>query len=205
MDDLNYSSKQLDVLNEMASIGSGNAATALSKLLGKRVVISPISSRLTPIEKIPEEMGGADTLVMSVYLGISGDLSGDAVFLNPKEQAMQLIDYLTNCNKEKRTEPCELDLSAYKEMSNIFTGSYMNAISTMLKVKIIPSVPHYASDMIGSLIDFILSDIGQSVDSALLIKTDINIDYQDIGGGYIILFDLESLQKMLRLSEEYNG
>lgn len=197
---LQLGSYELDVLKEIGSIGSGNAATALSQMINKRVIIRPVKTELIRVEDVPKEIGGAETLVMAVYLKIMGDMTGNAVYLHSKQDAMKLINMISGAPESQMPNvPSEENISVYKEMSNIFTGSYLNAISSMLDVMMIPSVPHYAFDMLGSLIDFLLSEISQKVDKILMIKTEMIIDYKDIGGSYLMVFDPESLNKMLNL------
>ncbi len=197
MDQNKLSPSEIDIFKEMGSIGSGNAATALSQMINKRVTIKPVKTQIIPIEDIPEEIGGAETIVMSVYLRVMGDLTGDAVYLHPKDEAISLIKLITGNDKIDEDNFDDSIISAYKEMSNILTGAYLNAISSMLDIMIIPSIPHYASDMLGALIDFIISEIGQKIDSVLIIKTYMNIDYKDIGGGYLMIFNPDSLTKMI--------
>jgi chemotaxis protein CheC len=192
---------ELDVFSEMGSIGSGNAATALSQMINKKVIIEPIKTTLVPIEQVPYEIGGPEIMVMAVYLRVMGDLGGDAVYLHPKKQALELISFVSG-NKNIKIEPTEEDISVYKELSNIFTGSYLNAISTMLDVMMIPSIPHYASDMLGALIDFILAEIGKDIDNILMIKTNMMIDNQKIDGGYLMLFNPDSQKKMMELIKQ---
>ena len=203
--DNTFTQAELDIFSEIGSIGSGNAATAFSQMIGKRVTITPVKTVVVPIEKVPEEVGGTETMVMAVYLRVMGDLTGDAVYLLPKDRAMQFINVVSGRDINARTEPLEDDVSAYKEMSNIFTGAYLNSISSMLDIMMIPSIPHYASDMLGSLIDFILSEVGQQIDSVLLIKTEMIIDYKAMDGGYIMMFNPDSLDKMREMIQKKYG
>ncbi|MGM5488682.1 MAG: chemotaxis protein CheC [Nanobdellota archaeon] len=200
-----FEKHEIDMFTEMGSIGSGNAATALSQMINKRVIINPIKTQIVPLENVPDEIGGAETMVMAVYLRVMGDLTGDAVYLHPTTEAMRIINMINGRDVDERLEPQEDDIAAYKEMSNIFTGSYLNAISSMLDIMMVPSVPHYANDMLGSLIDFILSEVGKTIDHILLIKTEMKIAERGMGGGYLMIFNPDSLQKMRELIRERYG
>lgn len=191
--------KNFDIYREIGSIGSGNAATALSQMINMRVTIEPVKTQLVPIEEVPAEIGGAETMVMAIYQRVMGDLTGDAVYLHSQEYAKTLIRYLTSKTNIEIDDPESEDVSAYKEMANIFTGAYLNAISSLLGVMIVPSIPHYATDMLGSLIDAILAELGQKVDRVLLIKTEMTIDYKEIGGGYLMIFNPDSMERMVDL------
>lgn len=194
---------RLDIFKEMGSIGSGNAATALSNMLGKKVFLKPIKADIVPIEQIPQDIGSIEQMVMAVYLMIEGDLKGDAAYIHPKENAMKLIAYLTG--EECGDTPTDEQISAYKELANIFTASYLTAIAQMLSIHVKPSVPHYASDMLGAIIDEMVAKIGMKVDSVFLIKTEITIEEESLGGGYLMIFHPDSLDKMLKIVEEKIG
>ncbi|MCX7730581.1 MAG: chemotaxis protein CheC, partial [Candidatus Caldatribacterium sp.] len=45
---------QLDALKEIGNIGAGNAATALSKMVGKRVNMEVPLVRVIPLKEVPE-------------------------------------------------------------------------------------------------------------------------------------------------------
>lgn len=193
---MEVSNEDMDMFKEIGSIGSGNAATAISQLINKKITVKPLSTQIVRVEDVPEEIGGAEKMVMAIYQNIVGDLTGDAVYLHDKRAALSLVNHLTGTTKDLERNPEQDDVSAYKEMANIFTGSYLNAISSFLDVMIVPSIPHYACDMLGSLIDSILALLGQKIESVLLIKTDLVIEGEEIGGGYLLILDPESMQKM---------
>jgi chemotaxis protein CheC len=199
-----FTNEDIDVFKEMGSIGSGNAATALSQMLNKKVIIRPIKTSIVRIEDIPNEVGSSEQVVMAVYLRIMGDLSGDAIYFHPRKEAFKLINILTG-NSIIPDEAKEEEISIYKELSNIFTGSYMNAISSMLNVSLIPSVPHYACDMLGSLIDFLIAEMGTQIDKIFLLKTEMNINENEIKGGYLMFFNPDSMTKMMDLVHKKYG
>ena len=66
---------EIDALKEMAEIGSGRAATALSKLVGKRVTLSLSSLDIVEISKVPKVITGPTRLVVGVFTPIRGDVA----------------------------------------------------------------------------------------------------------------------------------
>jgi chemotaxis protein CheC len=47
------SAQQLDALREVANIGAGHAATALSQITGERIMISVPELSIAPLDEIP--------------------------------------------------------------------------------------------------------------------------------------------------------
>lgn len=68
---------QLDVLKEIGNIGAGHAATALSTLLDKPVDMLVPKVMVLPFEEIPEIVGGAEEVVLAIFLRVVGDAPGN--------------------------------------------------------------------------------------------------------------------------------
>ena len=71
------SSYQIDVLQEVGNIGTGNAATALSQLLNKKIDMSVPAINIISFDDIFSKMDG-DRVVMGVIVRVLGDKIGRA-------------------------------------------------------------------------------------------------------------------------------
>ena len=171
----NFSKKEIDILREVGEIGVGQAETSLSEMTGKKVEINLSETKFVSFESFADEIGGPEKIILSVYLSIEGELKGECLFIYPREGAVKLIDLVMNKNKGDTVLIKDLELSAFKETANIFTGSYLNALSKMLDVKMIHSIPHVATDMAQAVIDYVLIKIARTSDDLLLVKTKINV------------------------------
>ena len=56
----NLSTQALDALREVANIGAGHAATALSEITGQRIMISVPRINVTAIEDVPNQVGAGE-------------------------------------------------------------------------------------------------------------------------------------------------
>ena len=72
---------QLDVLKEIGNIGSGNAATALSQLLGRSIDMQVPQVRLMDVADAIESLGSPDKLVVGILIRLKGDADGMIMFL----------------------------------------------------------------------------------------------------------------------------
>lgn len=194
---LGFDSSEMDALAEVGNVGIGNATTALSKLLQKKIEIRLPETKFVPIAEFAQEVGGAENIVVTSYLQVTGDLNGEVVFVFPRKDAMQFIDILMGKEMGSTKIIESLDESAFKEMSNIFTGSYLNALTKMFDIKVFHSVPHVAIDMAQAIVDFVLIKLASTADKVLCVKTDIVIEGHDIDGTFMILFDEASLNFMV--------
>lgn len=194
-----------DALKEIGNIGTGNAATALSNLLNKHIEIIIPETKFIPISEFTNEFGGPEKVMVASYLEIIGDLKGESLFLFPIKSAEKIVDIMTSQPTGTSKIFDEMSQSAFMEMSNIVSGAYLTSLANFLKIKIMPNPPHVATDMLQSLIDFILAKVSNYSDTILSIKTKLEIKDVAIEGHFIILFDLDSMNKLLDMLKKFYG
>lgn len=71
----------IDVLKEIGNIGAGNAATALSQMLSKRIDMNVPEVSLLNYDDIIESIGGAENVVVGILVSFNGDIEGVILFL----------------------------------------------------------------------------------------------------------------------------
>ena len=67
-------SMEMDTLREVGSIGTGNAATALSGLLNRRVRITMPEVRIMEYNEAIDWIGGPENVTAGVLVRIGGDI-----------------------------------------------------------------------------------------------------------------------------------
>ena len=193
----NVDGMYFDVLREIGNIGAGNAATSLAQLLNTKVDISVPKIDLLEFSRVGEAMGGEELLVAGIYLRIEGDLNGSIMFLMAEKSAHDLVSRLMGgMPPENEDSFSEMEMSALKEIGNIITGAYLNSLSTLTNMKIIPSIPDLCVDMAGALLSVPAIEFGEKGDKMLMIETTIT-DFSTIDGYFVLVPDLPSYGKML--------
>ena len=91
----------------------------------------------------------------------------------------------------------EMERSALKEISNIITGSYLNALSGLTGLTIYPSIPDLTIDMASAILSVPAIEYGVMGDKILLIQSQISDDIV-IDGFFIMIPDMPSYEKILR-------
>ena len=126
-EEFNLTPNQLDALREIGNVGAGNAATALSQVLNKKIDMNVPKVSLIPIEEVPDLVGGPDSLIVAIFLRVYGKAPGNILFLMPKKNAFFLVDDLMGRPHGTTQTLDAMDESALKEIGNILTGSYLNS------------------------------------------------------------------------------
>jgi chemotaxis protein CheC len=165
-----YSDLQIDALRELANIGSGTAATALSGMLGQPVDISVPNPLLLPLNDAVDAVGAADAEVTAVVIGIVGDMEATVLMLFSPETASVLCPLL---GVEAGTE---IALSALQEIGNVLGASYTGALGTMTGLELEPTPPQAATDMLGAIVGSVLLAPGEDRDAVLLLDSDLTVE-----------------------------
>jgi len=191
---------QLDAIKEVASIGACHAATALSEMIQKRVMVQVPQLRLCLLEEISVLLGPPELPITGVLISFSGSLEGRSVMALPFEYSRLLVDRLLQRERGTTQEFGELESSALKEAGNILVSSYLNALADFLGVTVMPSPPDLAIDMAGAVLLATLLDYGKSQEPVIVIENELRfIEDDDVILGYLILSpEPKSLQAILQ-------
>ncbi len=195
--DLNNVSQQyFDILKELGNIGAGNATTALAQMLGCKVDMKVPQVKLLDFQEVGAVMGGEEQIMAGIYLLVEGDITGSIMFLLNEQSARELVAKLMGMPAAGDEPLSEMELSALKEIGNIITGAYLNSLSMLTNMKIIPSIPAISIDMAGAILSVPAIEFGELGDKILLIQTQFTDDLT-LDGFFILVPDLESYDKIL--------
>ena len=194
---------ELDALKEVANIGAGNAATALSNMVNKKIDIEVPDVKYIKIESVPDLIGGIEEIAIGTYFGIEGDLKGNNLILFRESTAYRLVDMLMGSTGTNKLD--EMGESAVKEVGNILTGAYLNAIADFLELKLIPTVPYLCHDMAGAMLNQILAEQSQYSDLVLVTGTNLKVENEKFKSHFIIIFDPGSMKKTIKIIRKKMG
>lgn len=201
MSDMNFDnldSMELDILREIGNIGAGNATTALSQMINKRIDMGIPVVRITDFTELAEVLGGPENPIVGILLAVEGQINGMMMFILEQASAHVLINMLMGREIEAFEAFSEMDMSALKEIGNIIAGAYLSSLSSLTNLKIIASVPYMAIDMAGAILSVPAIEFGKIGDKALLIQTDFGEDgKQNLYGYFILIPDMPSYKTIL--------
>src|SRR3954466_5719008 len=146
------STARLDALREVANIGAGHAATALSTLTATRIMISvPMVNIVPPGDFIPEIAPGVE--VVAVQMAMTGDISGQTVFVLAVTAGLRLAERMLRRARGSSPSLGKLEQSALNEAGNILAGAYLTALSEFLGMRLMLSPPSLATGDTAQVLD----------------------------------------------------
>ncbi|MCT4596374.1 MAG: chemotaxis protein CheC [Vallitalea sp.] len=200
MDNINIdtlNNVHIDVLKELGNIGAGNATTALSKMINRKIDMGVPKVNISEFKEVSEVLGGAENQVVGILLAVEGDINGMMMFVLERASAHNLVNILMGKDLNTFEEFTEIDLSALKEIGNIISGAYLSSLSSLTNLKIISSIPYMAIDMAGAILSVPAIEFGKIGDKALLIQSDFGEGENKVFGNFILIPDVKSYGTIL--------
>jgi chemotaxis protein CheC len=193
-----YDEQQLDALRELASIGSGTAATALAQMLGRPVELTVPRALALPLADALDAVGEPDAMVASVVLptiASAGSARGEVEMI-----VLLLFSYSCAANlcEMLGVEPrSELGDSALGEIGNVLGASAVGAFAQMTGLALEPQPPHVLFDMLGAVVASVLSATAGELDLALVLDASLTIEDAACGMSFLLMPTIGGASELL--------
>jgi chemotaxis protein CheC len=189
---------QLDAIREVANIGAGHAATALSQMTNRKIMITVPRVNVRPLEEACDIVGTPDQVTAAILMHMMGDLTGRALLMFPELAAQILCDFLLRREPGTTRGFGEMERSALKEAGNILASAYLNALSDFMGMMLVPSVPSLVIDLSGAVLTSAHLNFGHDRDFAFCVETSFRVEgaSESLGGHFLLLPDMASLRSI---------
>jgi len=187
---------QLDALREVANIGAGHAATALSQMTQRKIMIAVPEVNVRPLQEVTEFVGAPDEVIAAVLMHMMGDLTGRTLVIFPEESARTLCDILLRRPAGTTRQFGEMEQSGLKEAGNILSSAYLNALSDFMGMMLVPSVPSLVVDLSAAVITTTYLNFGHDRDFVFCVETSFRVEgtAELLRGHFLLLPDMPSLR-----------
>lgn len=192
------SSLELDTLKEIGSIGTGNAATSLSSLIGKPVRIQQPEVRIMEYNEAIEWIGGPEPITAGVLVGMSGQLSGIMLSVQQLDFVNLVLESMMEETIEDYMALGEMERSALTEVGNIMISTFINALSGLADIDIELTVPAFTVDMQGAIMTVPMAEYGGQSNYIMTIGGNFICNGKEIPCRLLLSPDIRSLNFLLR-------
>lgn len=194
-----------DAFQELGNIGAGNAATALSQMVGRKIGTSVPKVMIIPIENVLDVVDADDHIVAGIYLKVYGDIPAKILVTFEHADLLALTDLLMGQSMGGTALLNEMRISALKELGTILTGSFLNALAKFLDLQLIPTVPALAMNTMPAILNTLLVELSQDARYALLIQTEIFETETRLTGNIFLIPEADALDGMIKAIQKAAG
>ena len=193
------STARLDALREVANIGAGHAATALSTLTATRIMISvPMVNIVPPGDFVPEIAPKVE--IVAVQMVMSGDISGRTIFLLATPAGLRLAERMLRRNRGTSPNLGKLEQSALNEAGNILAGAYLTALSEFLDMRLMLSPPSLKTGGAAQVLDALGDHAPRAESPILCVETEFFLEEpaESLHGFFLLIPDRKAFDAIFR-------
>ena len=191
-------SLEIDTLREIGSIGTGNAATALSQMLGKEVRITMPEVRIMGYNEAIEWIGGPEQVTAGVLVGMGGQMNGIMLSVQQIGFVNMVLEHMMNMSITSYDQLDELGRSTLVEVGNIMISTFINAFSGLSDISVNLTVPAFAVDMQGAILSVPMAEYGGMSDYLMTIGGNFVCENQEVPCRLLLSPDIRSLNFLLK-------
>jgi chemotaxis protein CheC len=180
-------------LEKIAGEGFRHAAEGLSGMMGRAVTAGPAAVQQVALRDIPALFGGPEAEAVGIYLRSEGLLAAQFLIAVPYQKAMELADLLMDQPVGTTTQMGNMERSALAEVGNLSTAFFLNSVDTIIGLGARPTPPAVMVDMLGAIIDIIISTTGGSVEQVSLLHSTLLQGGQDTQAELWMIPDADTL------------
>lgn len=176
-----------------------HAADALAAMSGRPIEVSAPQIRRCTAAEVLGMAGGPESVVVAVYVGITGPVEGHAFLLLAPTDARHFANLLledlcpVDDSPNGSLELDELQMSALQEAGNVTISAFLNEMGQHLAEAVLPTPPQVVIEMSGAILDAVLIDLAASGDRLLAGRTTFTEGGRAIDGTILVLPRPESL------------
>jgi two-component system, chemotaxis family, sensor kinase CheA len=186
------------LLEEIHNSGAIQASLSLSELTGSEIRVSFPESRLAPLGDVSGGLGGPESVVGGVYVGVTGDLDAGILLVVPRVPLLALDDLLHRrpAGTTERIE--DADQSALGEAANLVAAAFVNAMAAAAGLRLGMLVPEITVDMCQAVLDSVLARFDRAGDQVLLTQAVIQWGAgTPMGCDLLVLLEPASLERLV--------
>lgn len=189
---------ELDTLKEIGSIGSGNAATALSELIGKEVRIQQPEVRIMGYNEAIDWIGGPEEVTAGVLVRLGGQINGIMLSVQKLDFVNLVLESMTGRGVEDYFGLHEMESSALIEVGNIMISTFINAICGLAGIQVELTVPAFTVDMQGAIMAVPMAEYGGQTNHIMTIGGEFICNDKVVPCRLLLSPDIRSLNFLLR-------
>lgn len=189
--------ESLRAVEDVCRMGARYAATGMTEMLGAKV--TPVGLRCHKVE-IPELLsfcGRDEELVVTIAFAVTGEASGDILAVLPEATATRLSERLLEGMDLVGVEREKVRLDSLAELGNVIGSAFLNAVSNLSGLELLPAPPALAEDMAAAACDVLQIRYGAVADRITVSEVRFVMEGEPLAVQLAILFEPESWERIL--------
>jgi chemotaxis protein CheC len=161
----------MQLLTQLFTAATQDASAAMSQWTSGQITLSLDEVLELPLEEVCGDMDCGQELLTMVVLTLDGEVGGDMILTFDEQNGRQLAALLLGREVETTPDWTALEMSALQETGNILGCAYMNTLTRLIGVDLIPSPPYFLQDYGACVLEQALMAQAMNSDRVLICRT----------------------------------
>ena len=167
-------------LSGLLSAATAAASQAMQQWTGQSVCLSLDNLLEVSLEEAAASLEVSDEPLAMVVLGIDEKYGGQLILAFGEQEADALAYSLAGVEDTSTPDGAALRESALMETGNILGCAYVNAISDVVDIELVPTPPHFVQDFGSSVLSHALVEQTMAGGNAIVCHTHFVCDGQEL-------------------------
>ena len=188
--------QQIDMFKEIINIGMGEAAAALSELLGTRVIIKVPLISVIGVQDL-NRFFEKEVPSIGVYVAqdFHGEIEGRTILFYTEECSIALLNAMFE-DKVRLSAFTESGKATLQEVGNIVLVSCISRISDMINMRIVFEMPVVTLESSDIYFKNMLREL-EKLDKAIVLRNQISVFGRDIEGFLFVLLGFKHFELII--------
>ncbi len=186
---------EYDIIKEVGSICGCNATLAFSQMIGRTIQLEAPRLEIYKFDDVGKILNGDEKMVVGVHSQILSGVLGQISLLFREKSAYEFVSIFAAKKEQSCGFLTELGISTIKEIGNVVVSAYVGAMSLLLDVSVIPSIPVLSSGPISQVIKFGFNRL-QKKEKLYVHTMTFKDAARKIGGTFYLLLDLKTVRQI---------
>jgi chemotaxis protein CheC len=184
-----------DIIMEVGSICACNATLAFSQMINRPIQLEAPQLEIVKFKNIEKILQSKDNIVVGVHCRILSGIIGQVSLLFKEKSAYEFVSIFAAKGRQTPGFLTQLGISTIKEIGNVVVSAYSGAMSLLMEVSVIPSIPVLSSGPLKEVIRFGMTNY--QPDDRILVHTMFFRDEErKISGSFYLVLEPKTAEKI---------
>lgn len=184
---------QVDALGEVGNIGAGHAATALSRIIGRRFTVSQSALQTVPAGEVSFAFGIAKALVGATCARVSGDIRGTVLVIATCDALLELADIANGRPSGTTRSFASAEEALVSKVGTTLAEEYVAAISSLAGAEARLGHTVFELDRAGTILQDAIAEAAEGSPWAALVRTTLSAEGQEFDVAIVFVPEQSSL------------
>ncbi len=187
-----------DIITEVGSICACNSTHAFSQMINRSLQLESPELSVIKFKDVDKILKSKDNIVIGVHCQILSGVIGQVSLLFKEKSAFEFVSIFAAKGKQSPGFLTQLGVSTIKEIGNVVISAYSGAMSLLMDVSVIPSIPVLSSGPLKEVIKFGMMNLDDQ-DKVFVHTMTFRDEQRKISGSFYLVLEPGTVKKIVAM------